>query len=65
MFGAAHLMVSLFLFSSESHTHKANQGPSKSAVSDQKAPQGSETETETGELLGGTEDNIVSLTRGY
>ena len=37
----------------------ANRGPSKGAVSAQKALQGSETETR--ELLGGTEENTLSL----
>ena len=38
--------------------HKASLGLSKGVVSAQKAPQGSEAETR--ELLGGTEENIVS-----
>ena len=37
---------------------KASLGLSKDVVSAQKAPQGSEAETR--ELLGGTEENIVS-----
>ena len=41
----------------------ASQGPFKGAVSAQKALQGSETETR--ELLGGTEENIVSPMRGH
>ena len=39
-------------------THKASQGPLKGAVSALKALRGSETETR--ELLGGTEENSVS-----
>ena len=49
---APHLMVSLYLWCSEA-AHEASWGPLKSAVSVQKALQGSETETR--ELLGGTE----------
>ena len=44
-------------------THKAGGGPLKGAVSAQKALQGSETETR--ELLGGTEENSVPLMRGH
>ena len=40
-----------------------SRGPLKSAVPAQKARQGSEMETR--ELLGGTEENSVSPTRGY
>ena len=43
--------------------HKASQGPLKGAVSAQKAPQGSEMEMR--ELLGGTEEKIISPTRGH
>ena len=43
-------------------THEASRGPEKGAVSAQKALRGSETETR--ELLGGTEENSVSLMRG-
>ena len=42
--------------------YKASQGPSKAAMSAQKALHGSETEMR--ELLGETEENSVSLTRG-
>ena len=38
--------------------HRASRGPEKGAVSAQKALRGSETETR--ELLGGTEENSVS-----
>ena len=38
-------------------THEASRGPEKGAVSAQKALRGSETETR--ELLGGTEENRV------
>ena len=41
--------------------HEASQGPLKGLVSAQKAFQGCETETR--ELLGGTEENSVSPTR--
>ena len=44
-------------------THEVSQGPLMGAVSAQKALQGSETETR--ELLGGTEENHVSPTRGH
>ena len=44
-------------------THEVSQGPLKGAVSAQKALQGSEMETR--ELLGGTEENIVSPTSGH
>ena len=44
-------------------THEANRGPLKGAVSAQKALQGSETETR--ELLGGTEENSDSPMRGH
>ena len=44
-------------------THEARRGPEKGAVSAQKALRGSETETR--ELLGGTEETIVSPTRGH
>ena len=57
-----HLMVSLYLCSSEA-THEASQGPLMGAVSTQKALQGSETETR--ELLGIMEENSVSLMRGH
>ena len=43
--------------------HKASRGPLKGAVSAQKALQGSETETR--ELLGGTEENSVSTMRDH
>ena len=43
-------------------TPEASRWPEKGAVSAQKALRGSETETR--ELLGGTEENSVSLTRG-
>ena len=43
-------------------THEASRGPLKGAVSAQKALQGSETETM--ELLGGTEEKSVSPKRG-
>ena len=44
-------------------THEASRGPLKGAVSAQKAVEGSETETR--ELLGGTEENSVSPIRGH
>ena len=44
-------------------THEASRVPLKGAVSAQKALQGSETETS--ELLGATEENSISLTRGH
>ena len=44
-------------------THKAGQWPLKGAVSAQKAIQGSETETR--ELLGGTEEKSFPPTRGH
>ena len=44
-------------------THEASRGSEKSAVSAQKAFQGSETETR--ELLGGTEEDSVCPTRGH
>ena len=45
-------------------THEASRGPLKGSVSAQKALQeGSETETR--ELLGGTEENSVSPVRGF
>ena len=44
-------------------THEASQGPLKGAVSAQKALRGSKTET--GELLGGTEENSVSPMRDH
>ena len=44
-------------------THEASRGPEKGAVSAQKALRGFETETR--ELLGGTEENSVSLMRGH
>ena len=44
-------------------THEASRGPEKGAVSAQKALRGSETETR--ELLGGTEENSVSPMRGH
>ena len=43
-------------------THEASRGPLKGTVSAQKPLQGSETETR--QLLGGTEENSVSPTRG-
>ena len=43
--------------------HEASRGPLKGAVSAQKALQGSKTETR--ELLGGTDENSVSLTMGH
>ena len=43
--------------------HGVSLGPLKAALSAQKALQGSETETR--ELLGGTEENSVSPTRGH
>ena len=42
--------------------HEATRGPLKGDVSAQKALQGSETDMR--ELLGGTEENSVSPTRG-
>ena len=44
-------------------THEASRGPEKGDVSAQKALRGSETETR--ELLGGTEENSVSSMRGH
>ena len=44
-------------------THEASRGPEKGAVSAQKALRGSETETR--ELLGGTEENSVTPMRGH
>ena len=44
-------------------THEASRGPLRGAVSAPKALQGSETETR--ELLGGTEENSVSPMRGH
>ena len=44
-------------------THEASRGPEKGAVSAQKALRGSETEMR--ELLGGTEENIVSPMGGH
>ena len=44
-------------------TYEASRGPEKGAVSAQKALQGFETETR--ELLGGTEENSVSPMRGH
>ena len=44
-------------------THEASRGPEKGAVSAQKALRGSETDTR--ELLGGTEENNVSPMRGH
>ena len=44
-------------------TYEASRGPLKGAVSAQKALRGSETETR--ELLGGTEENSVSPIRGH
>ena len=44
-------------------TYKASRGPEKGAVSAQKALRGCETETR--ELLGGTEENSVSPMRGH
>ena len=44
-------------------TQEASRGPEKGAVSAQKAFRGSETETR--ELLGGTEEDSVSPMRGY
>ena len=44
-------------------THEASRGPEKGAMSAQKALRGSETETR--ELLGGTEENSVSPMRGH
>ena len=44
-------------------THEASPGPKKGAVSAQKALPWSQTETR--ELLGGTEEKIVSPTRGH
>ena len=55
----AHLTVSLYLCSSGSKA----RGPEKGAVSAQKALRGSETETR--ELLGGTEENSVSPMRSH
>ena len=43
-------------------THEASQGPLKGAMSAQKSLQGFETEAR--ELLGGTEEDSVSPTRG-
>ena len=54
---APHLTVSLYLCSSGSNA-RGESRPEKGAVSAQKALQGSETETR--ELLGGTEENSVS-----
>ena len=45
------------------HPNEASRGPLKGAVSAQKALQGSETETR--ELLGGTEENSVSPVSGH
>ena len=42
-------------------THEASRGPERGAMSAQKALRGSETETR--ELLGGTEENSASPTR--
>ena len=44
-------------------THEASRGPEKGAVSAPKALRGSETETR--ELLGGTQENSVSPKRGH
>ena len=44
-------------------THEASQGPLKGAVSAQKALQ--ESEMETRELLGGTEEKSISLIRDH
>ena len=44
-------------------THEASRRPEKGAVTAQKVLRGSETETR--ELLGGTEENSVSLMRGH
>ena len=44
-------------------THEASRGIEKGAVSAEKALRGCETETR--ELLGGTEENIVSPMRGH
>ena len=43
--------------------HKACRGPLKGAVSVQKKPEGSEQEMR--ELLGGTEEKNISLSRGH
>ena len=43
--------------------HEVSRGPEKGGVSAQKALRGSETETR--ELLGGTEENSVSPMRGH
>jgi len=59
---ATELTESLFLCSSGSYA-EASHGRLKSAVSALKAFQGSETETS--ELLGGTEENSMTSTRGH
>ena len=56
--GPAHLMVSLILRSSRSNAQGESRAPCL-----KKALQGSETETR--ELLGGTKEKNVSLTRGH
>ena len=53
--------MSLYLCSFGSN-HESSQGPEKGAVSAQKAFRGSETETR--ELLGGMEENIVFPDKG-
>ena len=54
--------VTVSLILSEA-TCEAGRGHSKDAMSAQKGVQGSETETR--ELLGGTEENSVSRMRGH
>ena len=56
--GPAHLMVSLILRSSRSNAQGESRAPCL-----KKVLQGSETEMR--ELLGGTEENSVSLMRGH
>ena len=57
----AHLTVRISVVPEA--THDASRGPEKGAVSAQKALRGSETETR--ELLGGTEENSVSPMRDH
>ena len=59
-FAPTNLTMSFYLCRSRSKaTHKASQGPLQSAMSAQKAIQGSKTE-----LLEGTEEKSISLKRG-
>ena len=55
----AHLTVPLILRA----MNEASRGPLKGAVSAQKAFEGFDTETRV--LMGGTEENNVSLIRGH